>query len=59
MGCRKMHRSKIINVAIVVALFVSVLIKVFRIGSIPAGNQFDEIGAGYDAWSLLHYGVDR
>ena len=54
-----MHRSKIINVAIVVALFVSVLIKVFRIGSIPAGNQFDEIGAGYDAWSLLHYGVDR
>ncbi|MBR5115792.1 MAG: hypothetical protein IK096_01885, partial [Lachnospiraceae bacterium] len=30
-----------------------------RLGAIPAGLNQDEASIGYDAWTLLHYGVDR
>ena len=30
----------------------------FRFGKVPGGMQQDEAFAGYNAWSLLHYGMD-
>jgi 4-amino-4-deoxy-L-arabinose transferase-like glycosyltransferase len=38
---------------------VGTLIRAYAFGSVPPGLQQDEASAGYDAWSLLHYGIDR
>ncbi len=38
---------------------IAVLIHLVALGGIPYGLHVDEIATGYDAWSLLHYGVDR
>lgn len=45
-------------------LVVSLLILAFAVrlallGSLPEGLNQDEASAGYDAWALLNYGVDR
>ncbi len=37
------------------ALFVHL----FQITKIPNGIHVDEMGMGYDAWCLAHFGVDR
>ncbi|MGQ9472579.1 MAG: glycosyltransferase family 39 protein [Candidatus Caldatribacteriaceae bacterium] len=36
-----------------------IFIRLFLLGAIPPGLNQDEASIGYDAWSLLHYGVDR
>lgn len=33
-------------------------VRLFALGSIPCGLNQDEAFAGYNAWALLHYGVD-
>lgn len=38
---------------------VTLFIHCFRIGDIPYGINVDEMGMGYDAWCLSHYGTDR
>lgn len=48
---------------LVLLLFISftalgVLIRVWRFGSVPGGINQDEAFAGYEAWSLLNYGMD-
>ncbi len=35
------------------------LLRLLFIGSIPAGLNQDEASAGYEAWALLNYGMDR
>ena len=35
------------------------LLRLVLIGRIPYGLNQDEASIGYDAWSLLHYGIDR
>lgn len=40
-------------------LLIGVLVRFYALGSIPAGLNQDEASMGYDAYSLLHYGVDR
>lgn len=35
------------------------LLRLLFIGSIPAGLNQDEASAGYEAWALLSYGIDR
>ena len=44
---------------IVIALCWAVFFKIYKFGSIPAGFHQDELGSVYDAWSLLHFGVDK
>lgn len=42
--------------------FLSVLlifIHIYRIGELPYGINCDEMGMGYDAWCLAHFGTDR
>ena len=46
-------------VAILAALLFAIIFKVYKIDSIPDGYHADELGSVYDAWSLLHFGVDR
>ncbi len=40
-------------------LLLGALLRFLWIGSFPPGLNQDEVSIGYDAWSLLHYGVDR
>jgi 4-amino-4-deoxy-L-arabinose transferase-like glycosyltransferase len=43
----------------VVALLVGVAARIADFGATPPGLNQDEASIGYEAWSLLHYGIDR
>ncbi|MCL6603220.1 MAG: glycosyltransferase family 39 protein [Paenibacillus sp.] len=43
----------------VVLFLLGAGIRIFYIGSIPGGLNQDEASIGYDAFSILHYGMDR
>ena len=43
----------------VLLIICGALLRTLYIGACPAGFNQDEASAGYEAWSLLHYGVDR
>lgn len=36
-----------------------IFVHVYRLKDVPVGINIDEIGMGYDAWALSHFGVDR
>lgn len=40
-------------------LFLGILFRVLSVPDIPNGLIQDEASIGYDAWSILHYGIDR
>ncbi len=40
-------------------LLLGTLLRTLFIGAFPPGINQDEASVGYDAWSLLHYGIDR
>lgn len=45
---------------IVIALIViGALLRLLWLDSLPAGFNQDEASAGYDAWAILNYGIDR
>ena len=59
----KYIRSKIDDKTITLILFwlflaIGVFVRVFRFGDFPSGLNQDEAFAGYEAYSLLHYGTD-
>lgn len=39
-------------------LFVGIFVRMYYIGVVPGGLNQDEAFAGYEAYSLLHYGMD-
>ena len=39
-------------------LALGLTVRLWRFGTLPAGLNQDEAFAGYEAWSLLHYGMD-
>jgi hypothetical protein len=51
-----MRRSLLLLLAI---LIVAGVVRVHAFGLIPPGLNQDEASAGYEAWALLHHGVDR
>ena len=38
---------------------IALFLHLFCISDIPGGINVDEMGMGYDAWCLAHFGVDR
>ncbi|HXL02242.1 MAG TPA: glycosyltransferase family 39 protein, partial [Candidatus Atribacteria bacterium] len=45
---------------LIVLLFIGgIFVRLFLLGVIPPGLNQDEASIGYDAWALLHYGIDR
>ncbi|MEN3187139.1 MAG: hypothetical protein ABDK92_11055, partial [Atribacterota bacterium] len=38
---------------------LEIFVRFFLLGVIPPGLNQDEASIGYDAWALLHYGIDR
>ncbi len=47
------------NYDVVLLLLLGILVRVWDFGDIPPGLNQDEAATGYDAWSVLNYGVDR
>lgn len=47
------------NWLLLLILLVGILVRTWRFGSIPPGLNQDEASLAYDAWALLHYGIDR
>ena len=44
---------------ILASFLLGTLVRVFAFGSVPPGLNVDEASPGYDAYSLLQYGIDR
>lgn len=42
----------------VLFLLIGILVRVWRLDAVPGGINQDEAFAGYEAYSLLHYGMD-
>lgn len=47
------------RVIVPLLILAGVLIRVLYLGENPVGLNQDEASAGYEAWSLLNYGIDR
>ncbi|MGQ9622187.1 MAG: ArnT family glycosyltransferase [Candidatus Caldatribacteriaceae bacterium] len=47
------------NLLAFILLLIGVFTRLVLLGDIPPGLNQDEASIGYDAWALLHYGVDR
>ncbi len=53
------HSNRIIFILALVASVVGILARVIGFDVAPPGLNQDEASIGYEAWSLLHYGIDR
>ncbi|MBR2279774.1 MAG: hypothetical protein IJ903_02445 [Ruminococcus sp.] len=40
-------------------MLLAATVRLVLFGSHPAGLNQDEASIGYEAWSVLHYGIDR
>ncbi|MBW2995367.1 glycosyltransferase family 39 protein, partial [Candidatus Woesearchaeota archaeon] len=59
-----MEKEKIIkflkeNKFLILILLIGIIVRVYSFGSVPPGLNQDEASIGYEAWSILHYGIDR
>ena len=55
-------RIKNINketIAIILILIIGFSVRLFQIDKMPNALNVDEASAGYEAYSILHYGIDR
>jgi len=56
---REMANIRLIRLLSITAVLVGLGARVFAFGEVPPGLNQDEASIGYEAWALLHYGVDR
>lgn len=50
--------DRLVRLLFILLMLLGVAVRVWRFGDIPGGINQDEAFAGYEAYSLLHYGVD-
>lgn len=58
MKLKSLVKSRISEILFVCILCAGVLVRICGLGSLPGGLNQDEAFAGYEAYSLLHYGTD-
>lgn len=57
---KRYHKSNVLYLSVFGAVICTALfLHLFQISNIPCGINVDEMGMGYDAWCLAHFGVDR
>lgn len=44
---------------IYIIMIIAVLVRIWDFPNLPGGLNQDEASAGYDAWSIAHFGIDR
>lgn len=47
------------NIALLIIFMAGFFVRLFAVGKYPLGLNQDEASAGYDAFSILYYGIDR
>ena len=47
------------RLTVVALLLIGSVLRLYALGTYPSGLNQDEASAGYEAWALLNYGVDR
>jgi len=47
------------NLVLITVLIIGVAVRIYKFGQIPSGLNQDEASTAYDAFSILHYGIDR
>jgi len=52
-------RAARVDLVLLSAMAVGLLVRVWGFGDIPPGLNQDEASTAYDAYALIHYGVDR
>ncbi len=52
----KEHEYKI---AVTIILTIGIIIRIINITNMPNAINVDEISSGYEAYSILNYGIDR
>lgn len=52
-------KKNISKILLIFILIIGSFIRVYNIGEMPNGLNIDEASSGYDAFSILKYGVDR
>lgn len=55
----KKYKDKIILILVTLLLCIGILVRVLGIDKIPNALNADEASAGYEAFSILKYGIDR
>ncbi len=53
-----LNQMKLNRILLVVVLILALLLRLWQLGSVPAGFYIDEASIGYDAYSILHTGKD-
>lgn len=54
------EKTKYISVLLPIIIFtVGILVRLLFVGQFPCGFNQDEASAGYDAFAILNYGIDR
>lgn len=48
-----------IDSVLLAAMAIGLVVRAWRFGAIPPGLNQDEASSAYDAFSLIHYGIDR
>lgn len=50
---------KIEDIILIIILVIGILVRIIGIADIPNAFNCDEASSGYEAFSLLNYGIDR
>ena len=53
------NKEKLYKYAVYLILIIGILIRIVGITDMPNALNCDEASAGYEAFSLLNYGIDR
>ena len=52
-------KKKPVLISMILVFAIGLFVRVIAFEKYPIVNDFDEVATGYDAWSVVNYGVDR
>lgn len=58
-GLKEFFKDYSEEIILVVILMIGSLVRLYNIGIFPNALNADEASSGYEAWSILKYGIDR
>jgi len=52
-------KGKEYQIAVTIILAIGIMIRIINITNMPNAVNVDEVSSGYEAYSILNYGMDR
>lgn len=56
---KKIDKEKLYQIIVISVIILGSMIRIIGIDKLPNALNVDEISSGYEAFSILHYGIDR